>query len=251
MKERSGSDTLTSVSNSALRIGAALVLLLTTLGLADYFLKERPHEMALQQIESEQTASSSTSSSVANEIFASSAQTQSGMIASSASSVVLTESGTSMTSSNPRVVKKGVSTKKKSSVDVRATLSALQFIQAPTKETSILKIIAQGMNTETIVLLLNNDRAALFSWIENDDVKNVFSALKQALQEQFSPKLTGLIDETQTPENGPPVDILSFTDPSISPEHVVFLRVRNRLYEFHIAAKGEDSIKALIAELSK
>lgn len=173
-----------------------------------------------------------------------SVETMSGGVVSSTSSAIASGSGT-------RVVKKGVSTKKKSSVDVHATLAALQLIETQTTETSILNVVAQNMTVQTVVLLANNDRAALLSWVENDDVKTLFSLLKQTLQEQFSPKLSGLVDETRTQESGPPVDVLSFVDPAISPEKILFVRIRNRLYEFHIAAKGEDAIDRLVAELSK
>lgn len=158
---------------------------------------------------------------------------------------------TSGSSSSRRVVKKGVSTKKRSSIDIPTTLASLQLQTSSTSEKSLLSLNAQGAKVETTVLLFNNDRAALFSWIESDDVKTIFSSLKQTLQEQFSPQLTGLTDTTQTPQNGPPVDILSFKDPAISPEVVLFIRVRNRLYEFHIAEKGSEVISRLIGELSK
>ena len=160
-------------------------------------------------------------------------------------------SGSVFQSSQPHVIKKGVSLKKKSSVDVPSTLASLQFALQQTSDVSLLQRIARGMDVQTVVLLQNNDRAALFSWLESDDVKTVFAQLKQALQEQFSPKLQGLIDETLAPTDGPPVDVLSFFDPAISPEKVIFIRVRNRLYEFHVAARSEAAISLLIAALSQ
>lgn len=153
--------------------------------------------------------------------------------------------------SAPRVVKKGVSTKKKNSVDIPSLLVSHQFIVTQSGEASLLQRIEQGTNVQTVVLLQNNDRIALFSWIESDNTKAIFASLKQALQEQFSPKVTGLIDQTLVSDNGPPVDMLSFFDPAISPEKVIFIRVRDRLYEFHVAESGTDPIGALIAELSK
>ncbi len=148
-------------------------------------------------------------------------------------------------------MKKGVSTKKKTSVNVAELLALLQFIPQETQEQSLLSRIAEGMPVETMVLLQNNDRVALFSWLESADAKSVFTALKQAQQEQFSPQLEDLVDETRTSEDGPPVDFLSFTDPAISPEKVIFVRVRNRLYEFHVAGMGSETIDRLIEELSK
>ncbi len=150
-----------------------------------------------------------------------------------------------------RVVKKGVSTKKKESIDVHAVLADLHFLITPTEEKSLLALTAQGTTVETVVLLEQNDRAALFSWLESPDVKTIFSVLKQSLQEHFSPQLKDLIDEVRTEEGGPPVNVLSFIDPAISPESVIIIRVRNRLYEFHVAERSADAIHQLIGALSK
>jgi len=160
--------------------------------------------------------------------------------------------GSGTISPGPRVVKKGVSLKKYTGPVIENVLASLQLIKVETNEASLLQLIApEGLSVRTNVLLLNNDRAALFSWTESDDVKTLFSALKQALQEQFSPKVQDLIDETSTQENGPPVGILSFFDPAISAEKVVFLRVRTRLYELHFAKEKEGMMNRLIAELSR
>lgn len=158
----------------------------------------------------------------------------------------------SETSSKPTVVKKGVSTKKQSGIDVTTTLSSLQLIPEPTNESGFLGFMATGKAVvETHVLIRNNDRAFLFSWIDSNDAKSIFSSLKQELSEQFSGKMTDLIDTTKTGDSGPPVDILSFTDPTLSAERVMFLRVRTRLYEIHIAENGEDMLDSLVAALSQ
>ncbi len=216
--------------NNSFRIGSALAIVIVLLAGADEWFKERPHRLALAQqnaaeegtqpgpTDDTQTSASSTSSSAA---------------------------------SQPMIIKKGTSTRKNSGIDVQAVLASLQLVPQPTAEASLLKLSAQGVSVQTVVLLSNNDRAALFSWIESDDVKTVFSALKSALQEQFSPKLQNLVDVTRTPENGPPADVLSFSDPAISPESIMFLRVRNRLYELHIVEKSKNAIEQLIAALSK
>ncbi len=243
------------MTNSALRIGAALVLIVVTIGLADYFIKERPgelpvsEEIAVPVLEESQEEAMASSSSSTSERVPEPTILPTETVPEPETEAPITE--TSASSSSRRIVKKGVSTKKKSGIDVPATLASLQLIVTPANENSLLSFSAQGAKVETMVLLFNNDRAALFSWIESDDVKTIFSSLKQALQEQFSPELTGLTDTTQTPPNSPPVDILSFKDPAISPEVVLFIRVRNRLYEFHIAETGSEVISRLIGELSK
>lgn len=175
----------------------------------------------------------------------------------------LASSGVTVTSSKPdtggtiatdpqTAVKKGMSLKKYSGPSVDQILSSQNLVPTVTKEASLLNL-SSGTETSvlTVVLLKNNDRAALFSWVETPDVKTLFSALKQALQEQFSPGVKGLTDELRNQPNGPSYDYLSFTDPAISPEKVIFIRVRTRLYEFHIVSGQEDTVDKLIAELCK
>lgn len=206
--------------HSAFAVGIILAFAGIGVAGADYVLKERPHDIAMQQQNPDTTGTT----------------TSEAMMSSSASSMF---------------VKKGVSTKKSSGVDVPTALASLQLVPTQTSETGLLGLSVQGGSVQTMVLLLNNDRAALFSWIQDDDVKTIFNGLKQALQEQFSPKLSGLVDETVTQDKGPIVDILSFTDPAISAEKVVFLRVRTRLYEVHITPKSEATMQRLIEELKK
>lgn len=244
------------MTNSALRIGAALVLIVLTIGLANYFIKERPRELPVSEEESvlvveeaQEEEMTSSSSSASEALLEPAVLPPTETVPEPETEAPITE--TTASSSSRRIVKKGVSTKKKSGIDVPATLASLQLMTTPTSEKSLLSLSVQGVKVESMILLFNNDRAALFSWIESDDVKTIFSSLKQTLQEQFSPELTGLTDTTQTPPSGPPVDILSFKDPAIAPEIVLFTRVRNRLYEFHIAETGPEVISRLIGELSK
>ncbi|MFA5800193.1 MAG: hypothetical protein WC840_04510 [Candidatus Peribacteraceae bacterium] len=210
-------------------IGVIVVVAAALLAVTDYWFKERTQQIAQepQDVQEPQVPTPATGT---------------GML----------RTGSGATSPIPRVVKKGASLKKYTGPVIENVLATLQLIPVETSEASLLQLIApEGLSVRTNVLLLNNDRAALFSWTESDDVKTLFSALKQALQEQFSPKVQDLIDETRTQENGPPVDILSFFDPAISAEKVVFLRVRTRLYELHFAKEKEGMMNRLIAELSR
>jgi len=76
-------------------------------------------------------------------------------------------------------------------------------------------------------------------------------ALKEALHTTFSPEMRDLVDEVQTREGRPPRNLLTFLDPAINSERVVFIRVRERLYEFHIAPGRDDSIYDLIESLTQ
>ena len=149
-------------------------------------------------------------------------------------------------------MKKGTSTKKRSGVNVDEVIARLGLAKQETTESSFLTLATQnGATAQTAVLLWKDDRAFLLSWMENDNVKTVFGNLKQALQEQFSGKLTDLKDETTTATDGPPVNVLSFFDPALSAERLIFLRIRTRLYEIHVAKNGENLVDQFVMELSK
>ncbi len=118
----------------------------------------------------------------------------------------------------------------------------------PSEESLIRRITPATEEVTTRVLLQSDDRVALFSYVESAKVKEYFNALKVAVNASFSPDLQGLVDETATPEAGPTYNILSFTDPAISEEKMIFLRVRQRLYEFHVAPGAAEGVVAEIVE---
>ncbi|NOS68139.1 MAG: hypothetical protein HOO67_07330 [Candidatus Peribacteraceae bacterium] len=101
------------------------------------------------------------------------------------------------------------------------------------------------------VLLKDNDRAATIAWIDSRDVKEIFTALRKSLRPKFSVKLLDLIDETQSQAGKPPRDVLSFLDPAINPERLLFVRVRERLYEIHMTEGHEDEVNRLIDALTE
>ncbi|MEQ1849765.1 MAG: hypothetical protein ABL890_04205 [Candidatus Peribacteraceae bacterium] len=171
------------------------------------------------------------------------ASTTSGDITSSASSNI----GTA-----PSIIKKGSSTQKTSGVQIDSVFQSLQLIEKETNEQSLIEQAAgAGASVKKVVLLRNNDRAYFFAMIQGATVKKTFATLKQQLQELFSANLKELKDQTITSETGPPVDMLSFIDPAISKEPLLFLRVRDRLYELRVAGNGQELLDALVRELSK
>jgi len=227
--------------------GVVILILCGGLAAADFLLTERPNIIA-QEDTSDTPLSILPSSS--SSISSSETVTPSSVASSNPSA--MPERSSSAVSSALGVVKKGVSTKKASGINVEDVLAKLQLVKQETNEASFLLLTAPDKTkVKTHVLLRNNDRAFLFSWIESDDVKSIFAGLKKALQEQFSGKVTDLVDETQTPTGGPLVDYLSFVDPALSAERIVFLRVRTRLYELHVAENGDAVLDQLVTELSK
>ncbi len=222
---------------------------------ADYYWKEqyRPTDPALELAEQNVPVPSNQMGS-GYSIHTTKSGTQTVIEITRSSSSAEGSTGQEIASSNPGAktfVKKGTSTKKRQSVNVDDVFQRLQLIKKDTTELSLIHLMNDSPAVKTVVLLRNNDRALLFSWIESDEVKDLFSNLKRALQEQFSGQLKDLIDETRTSASGSPIDTLSFIDPAISKEKIVFLRIRNRLYEIHIAKNGEDVLDMLTEELAK
>ena len=147
-----------------------------------------------------------------------------------------------------------VGTPKMQGPNVPKVLSAEEFTVAePKKERSLIQqVIPEGIaDIQTKILLKDGDRVGLIAWTESPQVKIYFLALKEALHSTFSPKMRDLVDEVQTREGKPPRNLLSFLDPAINSERIVFIRIRERLYEFHIAPERDDVIFDLIESLSR
>ena len=136
--------------------------------------------------------------------------------------------------------------------DVLQTLISNTFTFGDSRDTFIL---AQVVDTKTDTLntkalLIDGDRAGAIGWIDSPNVKRHYLVLKEALHSAFTPDIRDLLDETQRRENHPTRNLLTFIDPGILPERVVFVRVRERLYEFHIAEGSSDVIFNLIEDLT-
>ncbi|OGJ57449.1 hypothetical protein A2881_05655 [Candidatus Peribacteria bacterium RIFCSPHIGHO2_01_FULL_55_13] len=146
-----------------------------------------------------------------------------------------------------------VGIKKATGPDVLLTLTRLGFEIERSSELTILRtVIPEGAaEVNTYALLLNGDRAGLIAWTESAEVKNYFLALKEALHASFSPRVKDLLDETQRIPGKPPRNFLSFLDEGLSPERLVFLRVRERLYEIRITEGNDETIFRAVDALTQ
>jgi hypothetical protein len=137
--------------------------------------------------------------------------------------------------------------------DILQTLVSNNFTFDDTRERFILTKVLEG-NQDTVTtkaLLIKGDRAGAIGWISSPNVKKHYLVLKEALHSAFTPEVKDLLDETQRRENHPTRNLLTFFDPGILPERVVFVRVRERLYEFHISEGSSNAIFNLIEGLTK
>ncbi|MDO8468552.1 MAG: hypothetical protein Q7S29_02225 [Candidatus Peribacter sp.] len=140
---------------------------------------------------------------------------------------------------------------KKSGLDPLTIVSQLNFTAEETDQRSLISAVVKEQSLVTTrVLLLNGDRAGLLAWIETPNVKEVFLVLKDSLHTLFSPEVRDLLDEMQSPAGKPPRNFLTFLDPALSEERFVFVRVRERLYEFHIAPGKDEAMYTLVEALT-
>lgn len=131
-------------------------------------------------------------------------------------------------------------------------MTQLNFTAEETDQLSLLSaVVKESSQVTTRVLLLDGDRAGLVAWIETPDVKQVFLVLKDSLATLFSPEVRDLLDEMQAPAGKPPRNFLTFLDPSLSEERFVFVRIRERLYEFRIAPGKDEAMYQLVEALTE
>ncbi len=146
-----------------------------------------------------------------------------------------------------------VGTPKMSGPNVLEVLAVQQFnFVDPKQEKSLIsQIIPDDVATvESKILVKDGDRIGLIAWTDSPQVKIYFLALKEALHSTFSAEMRDLVDETQEREGKPPRNLLTFLDPKINEERIVFIRVRERLYEFHVSEGKNDVIFDLIETLT-
>ncbi|MDD4318835.1 MAG: hypothetical protein PHW10_00700 [Candidatus Peribacteraceae bacterium] len=124
-------------------------------------------------------------------------------------------------------------------------------LAAPSTPTILDRIAREPGLVRSHVLLQDNDRVAVLSWMESGEAKTYFRAIKEALHQSFSPDVRDLRDELLTATDRPPVNLLTFVDPAISEDRILFARVRERLLELHLPADKEAMLDPLLQALSK
>lgn len=152
-------------------------------------------------------------------------------------------------SSKPAEMPKGVA--KATGPDTGAVAAEMGFAIQEGNEASLIgQVVAGSSPVRSLILLKDGDRAGAVIWIDSPNVKTYFLALKESLLSSFSSNVRDLRDVTQNEEGKPVRNILTFIDPSLSDERLAFVRVRERLYEFHINASQEAAMTMFIDTLT-
>jgi len=118
------------------------------------------------------------------------------------------------------------------------------------EESLLTRVVPEQETIHADALLKDNDRMALMTWVQSPHVKEYFGAMRRALLQSFSSQVQDIQDETLD-TNGPVRNILSFTDPAISPDRISIVRVQDRLYELHIAEDQLQTGEHLIDQLTQ
>lgn len=142
--------------------------------------------------------------------------------------------------------------KPKEAPNVQDVLKSLGMTTEQTDEKGLLsRVVPEEIPVDRKALLQNGDRLAFFATVQSPDVSTYFSSLKEALQKSFSPQMHDLIDTTQSPEGHPVRNMLSFVDPTLSEEKMIFVRSRDRLYEIHVANGKDEGVAKLVDALTE
>ncbi len=131
--------------------------------------------------------------------------------------------------------------------DVGNTARQAGFETKDATEPTVMKMVVQNPdNVKGVVLLAPEDRSAFLAWTDSADSQGDFDKIKRLVHSSFSSGARDIIDERQTEAGKPQRDVLSFLDPAIHPERLLFVRCGGRLYEFHIAPGQEAQVDRLL-----
>lgn len=133
--------------------------------------------------------------------------------------------------------------------DVPGTLQEMNLTVRESEDLTFLAQVSRDQTVRTLVVLQNGDRIGSVSWLDGD-AKQAFIELKQALLSAFSAGVENLSDRTIQEEGFPVRNVLTFRDPALSEETLAFVRVRERLYEFHSAVGKEAAMQTAIEALT-
>ncbi len=131
------------------------------------------------------------------------------------------------------------------------TLVAQGFTFEEKEEPSFLRQILPGSQIPTVTLLKDGDRAGSLAWIVTPESAKAYQTLKESLLQSFSANLQDLKDETQEIPGKPVRSTLTFLDPALSTERLLFVKTGDALIELHITTGKEDAVAPLVDSLSQ
>jgi hypothetical protein len=145
----------------------------------------------------------------------------------------------------------GTGVAKRKAPQVADALKGLGFTTTTSSDQSMLEQVTMGNPaSQSVAILKENDRIGSVVWIDTPEVKTIFNTLKESLLAAFTPAVKDLRDETKV-QPGPVRNELTFLDTGLSTERLTFVRIGERLMEFHTVVGKEEVMKGAIEGLSK
>lgn len=112
----------------------------------------------------------------------------------------------------------------------------------------MMKLLSQTEShpVRSVVLMSEDDRLAAMWWEEGNGSASRFRQLKKQLYRVISPDAREIVDENIAQEGYEEIDLLAFTDPNLFEGRLVFARVGERLFEFHVGVERESEVIEVI-----
>jgi len=133
---------------------------------------------------------------------------------------------------------------------VVAQTKGYAFRPVSRKEGSILHAVS-SRQLRSVVLMRDDDRVAAAFWFSDPDAKGLMDMLTAYTFDLLSKDVQRLTDEPIHRNGFAPIDLLAFTDPALSEERMVFAKIRDSLYEFHVSEEKEGWVQGLLLEIAR
>jgi hypothetical protein len=125
-------------------------------------------------------------------------------------------------------------------------------------EKSYLKrVIPESSILRSIVILKKEsdlgsdiDRVASAYWFRSTHADILMKTLTSQMFDLLSANVENLIDEDLHREGYATIDMLAFNDPALSEERIIFVQIRDELYEFHTLVDKEELVMGLVLEVA-
>lgn len=118
-------------------------------------------------------------------------------------------------------------------------------------------IVPEGSVLRSIVILKKDDdlsadldRVASAFWFRSPNADVLFKTLKSQVFDLLTDEVFDLVDETLRHEGYSEIEMLGFSDPGVFEDRIVFVRIRDELYEFHVGEGREEVVNGLILEIA-
>lgn len=121
-------------------------------------------------------------------------------------------------------------------------------------ELDLLTILPERYKTgssHAIVFLVRNDRHIAARWTNVSSPAKAIAVLREKIFQNISKQAEDIVDDRIEPAQSSPIDLLAFTDKSISSDRIIVAVIRNELYELHVAEANTNEALSLLLSIAR